>query len=79
VYHFLTPQPGALASISGLDQVLARPEVLDAGIYLEPGQEIRPVRVGGDRAGFVVTGGAEREAALLAARQCEEQIVFDYN
>jgi biotin carboxylase len=57
--RFLTAEPGPLptgrvTSIGPLDKVLAFPGVVQADVYLQVGETIRPVRVDGDRRGYVI-------------------------
>jgi biotin carboxylase len=77
--RFLTASPGPLPTgtvvrIGPLDPVLAAPGVVQAETYLAAGETIRPVRLDGDRRGYVIALGetnvealerAERAAALL--------------
>jgi biotin carboxylase len=70
--RFLTAEPGPLrpgrvTSVEGLDTVLAAPGVVQAETYLEPGEVIRPVRVDGDRRGYVIAVGASPDEALERA------------
>jgi biotin carboxylase len=56
---FLTAEPGPLptgtvTSIGTLDKVLAFPGVVQADLYLTEGETIRPVRLDGDRRGYVI-------------------------
>jgi biotin carboxylase len=60
--RFLTAQPGPLPtgevlSFSGLDRVRAFPGVVQADTYLQVGETIRPVRLDGDRRGYVIAVG----------------------
>ena len=57
--RFLTAAPGPLptgtvTSIGSLDKVLAFPGVVQADLYLTEGETIRPVRLDGDRRGYVI-------------------------
>jgi biotin carboxylase len=57
--RFLTAEPGPLQAgkvkrIGALDAVLASPGVVQADTYLQVGETIRPVRVDGDRRGYVI-------------------------
>jgi biotin carboxylase len=77
--RFLTAEPGPLEAgrvvgIGPLDDVLASPGVVQAETYLSLGETIRPVRVDGDRRGYVIAVAdttlealerAETAAALL--------------
>jgi biotin carboxylase len=57
--RFLTASPGPLPTgvvkrIGPLDKVLAFPGVVQADVYLQLGETIRPVRLDGDRRGYVI-------------------------
>jgi hypothetical protein len=57
--RFLTARPGPLptgkvTSIGSLEKVLAFPGVVQAELYLQEGETIRPVRLDGDRRGYVI-------------------------
>jgi biotin carboxylase len=57
--RFLTAQPGPLptgkvTAIGSLEKVLAFPGVVQAELYLQQGETIRPVRLDGDRRGYVI-------------------------
>jgi biotin carboxylase len=57
--RFLTAQPGPLPTgrvrqWSGLERVLAFPGVVQADVFLTEGETIRPVRLDGDRRGYVI-------------------------
>jgi biotin carboxylase len=70
--RFLTAQPGPLptgkvTSIGPLDKVLAFPGVVQADVYLQVGETIRPVRLDGDRRGYVIALGETNLQALERA------------
>ena len=70
---FLTASPGPLptgrvVSVGPLDKVLAFPGVVQAELYLQPGETIRPVRLDGDRRGYVI---AVAETNLEALERAE--------
>jgi biotin carboxylase len=70
--RFLTAEPGPLPtgklrSWSGLDRVLAFPGVVQADVFLTEGEEIRPVRLDGDRRGYVIAVGDTNIEALERA------------
>jgi biotin carboxylase len=78
--RFLTAEPGPLPtgrvrSIGPLDRVLASPGVVQAELYLQEGETIRPVRLDGDRRGYVIaiadTSVTALERAEAAARLVE--------
>jgi biotin carboxylase len=71
--RFLTAQPGPLPAgrvrrIGPLDKVLAFPGVVQADVYLQVGETIRPVRLDGDRRGYVI---ATAETNLEALERAE--------
>ncbi len=72
--RFLTAAPGTLPTgrvtrIGSLDPVLAARGVVQAESYLTEGEVIRPVRLDGDRRGYVIaTAGTSVEALELAER-----------
>jgi biotin carboxylase len=71
--RFLTAEPGPLPtgtvrSVTGLDRVLAFPGVVQADLFLEEGEEVRPVRLDGDRRGYVIAIG---ETSLEALERAE--------
>ena len=67
--RFLTAEPGPLRAgliteVGGLEPVLAAPGAVQAELYLQPGETIRPVRVDGDRRGYVIATGDTNVEAL---------------
>jgi biotin carboxylase len=70
--RFLTAEPGPLPTgkvtgWSGLERVRAFPGVVQADVYLTQGEEIRPVRLDGDRRGYVIAVGDTNVEALERA------------
>ena len=66
------PEPGPLPAgkvtkISGLDRVLKAPGVVQADVFLQEGETIRPVRLDGDRRGYVIATGQTNVQALERA------------
>jgi biotin carboxylase len=78
VYRFLTPSPGTVRQIHGLDEIREWDNILDCDVLIEEGDEIHTVRAGGDRAGFIIAGGQTRDAAIRAADEAESRISFEY-
>ena len=81
--RFLTALPGPLdpgrvVRVGALDGVLASPGVVQAETYLQVGEVIRPVRVDGDRRGYVIavadTSGEALERAEAAARLVDVEV-----
>jgi biotin carboxylase len=70
--RFLTAEPGPLrpgrvTGIGSLEPVLAAEGVVQADTYLEVGETIRPVRVDGDRRGYVIATADTSVEALARA------------
>jgi biotin carboxylase len=70
--RFLTASPGPLptgkvVSVGSLERVLAFPGVVEADVFLTPGETIRPVRLDGDRRGYVIAVGDTNVQALERA------------
>jgi len=81
--RFLTSSPGPLptgrvVSIGSLDPVLAATGVVQAETYLQIGETIRPVRLDGDRRGYVIaiadTNVEALQRAEAAARLLQVQV-----
>jgi biotin carboxylase len=81
--RFLTAQPGPLPvgrvkRVGTLDKVLAFPGVVQADVYLQVGETIRPVRLDGDRRGYVIavadTNFEALERAEAAARLLDVEV-----
>jgi biotin carboxylase len=71
--RFLTAQPGPLPTgkvrrVGSLEKILAFPGVVQAETYLVPGETIRPVRLDGDRRGYVI---AVADTSLEALQRAE--------
>ena len=69
---FLTAEPGPLPTgrlvdVTGLDRVLAFPGVVEADVYFQEGDTIRPVQVDGDRRGYVIALGDTNIDAVARA------------
>lgn len=77
-YHFLTPSPGVVKRVSGLEDILTRENILDAALFVKPGDTIREIKIGADRSGFIIAGGEDAEEALRIGREAEEAIVIEY-
>jgi biotin carboxylase len=85
--RFLTASPGPLPTgtvtrVGPLDPVLAAEGVVQADTYLQVGETIRPVRLDGDRRGYVIATAdtsvealdrAERAARLLEVEVAQEE------
>ncbi len=78
VYRFLSPAPGAVSDVSGVEEVRRWPGILDCAVTVGPGDVVRPLRAVIDRAGFLIAGGPTRAAALQLADAAEAHIQFRY-
>jgi biotin carboxylase len=72
--RFFTAEPGPLPAgkvkaPARLDDVLAAPGVVQAASYIVAGETIRPVKVDGDRRGYVIATGSTGPEALERAEQ----------
>jgi biotin carboxylase len=54
--RYLTPPPGRVVAVRGLDAVATHPAVLYAGCRIGPGDQVPPLRNSTDRVGCVVVG-----------------------
>lgn len=77
--RFLTAAPGPLptgtvTAIGELDPVLACEGVVQAETYLRLGEEIRPVRVDGDRRGYVLAVADTSVEALARAERAARRL-----
>jgi biotin carboxylase len=80
--RFLTAEPGPLPagtvrSFSGLDRVLAFPGVVQAEVYFDVGETINPVRLDGDRRGYVIAIGETSVEALERAEAAARLLDVD--
>jgi len=70
--RFLTAAPGLLPlgtvrAVGGLHDVRNAPGVVDAGLYFDVGEQLRPVQVDADRRGYIVATGRSGDDALRLA------------
>jgi biotin carboxylase len=72
--RFFTAEPGPLPTgkvlaVGGLERILEAPGVVQAESYMVPGETIRPVRLDGDRRGYVIAVGDTGPSALARAEE----------
>ena len=71
-------RPGPSREVGSLEKVLAFPGVVQADLYLTEGETIRPVRLDGDRRGYVIavadTNLEALERAEAAARLVDVEV-----
>jgi biotin carboxylase len=65
----LTAEPGRVESITGVDEALAAPDVLDVQLWVEPGDPVRPLRDNWDRLALVAVTGADAGTAYRRGEQ----------
>jgi biotin carboxylase len=80
--RFLTAEPGPLRSgrvtrVGSLEAVLAAEGVVQADTYLEVGETIRPVRLDGDRRGYVIATADTSIEALARAEAAARLLEVD--
>lgn len=78
VYRFITPRPGRVRRTSGLEEVKSWENILDCEVLIGEGAEVREVKTGVDRAGFIIAGGETREEAIALADRAEGHIRLEY-
>jgi hypothetical protein len=67
-----------IRAVTGQEEVRKWPNILDCEVLVRNGDHVPPVRVGADRAGFVIAGGETRLEALELAHRADRFIRFDY-
>ena len=72
--RFFTAEPGPLPAgkvkaPASLEKVLAAPGVVQAASYIVAGETIRPVKIDGDRRGYVIAVGSNGPEALQRAEE----------
>jgi biotin carboxylase len=80
--RFFTAEPGPLPAgkvkaPASLDRVLTAPGVVQAASYIVAGETIRPVKVDGDRRGYVIAVGDSGPEALERAEQAARLVDVD--
>jgi hypothetical protein len=61
-------------AVDGLDRVRSSAGVLEAGLYLQPGETVSPVEVDADRRGYVIATARDPQAALELADRAARQL-----
>lgn len=67
VIAFLSPIPGRLKSIEGLDQAREIPGIQEAEVYIRPGVVMGKLKCGADRVGHLIAVGENRQEAEMRA------------
>jgi biotin carboxylase len=66
--RYFTPKPGVVKAIEG-EELLERPDVYDAEIYVKPGDEVREVKSSLDRSGHVIVTAQTPKDAITEAEK----------
>ena len=74
--RYFTPRPGVVQNIKGLE-VLNRPEVYDAEIYIKMGDIVHDVRSSLDRSGHVIVTASSPKAAVELAESLVSQVKIE--
>lgn len=74
--RFLVAREGSLEAIDGVERAEVSDGVAWVRIYRQPGDEIRALRQGSDRAGAVLAVGESRKQALARARRAARRVRF---
>jgi biotin carboxylase len=77
-YRFTVFPPGIFESVDIPPALCADLQLIDVGVTLQRGDEIRPLRTTADRAGFVVACGESRQQAVRAADEACKRITVHY-
>lgn len=71
--RYFTPKPGVVRAIEGVE-LLHRPEVYDAEIYVKPGDRVKEVKSSLDRSGHVIVTAATAREAVEKAEQLIDKV-----
>ncbi len=66
--RYFTPKPGVVKAIEG-EELLERPDVYDAEIYVKPGDEVSEVKSSLDRSGHVIVTAPTAKSAIAEAEE----------
>ncbi|MFH9658857.1 ATP-grasp domain-containing protein [Streptomyces sp. NPDC017248] len=70
----LTPEPGRVVEITGVEAVRADPAFVDLHLKVRPGDEVRPLTWNEDIGGYVVARGADAAEAIAHSKRLAEAI-----
>ena len=62
--RFLTPEPGRVVEVTGVEAVRADPAFVDLRLHVEPGDEVPPLTWNEDKVGHVIARGASAAEAV---------------
>jgi biotin carboxylase len=67
VAKFLIGKPGIVRRVEGVDRALARPGVVEAGVFIPVGAEVFPLTDSAKRAGYVLAHAGSRNDVIATA------------
>ncbi len=67
--RFLTPEPGRVVEVTGVDAVRADPAFVDLQLEVGPGDEVPPLTWNEDKVGHVIARGATAAEAIAHGRR----------
>ncbi|HET6989498.1 MAG TPA: ATP-grasp domain-containing protein, partial [Kribbella sp.] len=67
--RFLTPEPGRVVEVTGVDAVRADPAYVDLQLKVEPGDDVPPLTWNEDKVGHVIARGATAAEAIAHGRR----------
>jgi biotin carboxylase len=67
--RFLTPEPGRVVEVTGIDAVRADPAFVDLRLAVRPGDEVPPLTWNEDKVGHVIARGATGAEAAANSRR----------
>ena len=67
--RFLTPEPGRVVEVTGVDAVRADPALVDLQLRVGPGDEVPPLTWNEDKVGNVIARGATATEAIANCRR----------
>jgi biotin carboxylase len=67
--RFLTPEPGRVVEVTGVDAVRADPALVDLQLRVEPGDEVPPLTWNEDKVANVIARGATAAEAIANCRR----------
>ena len=78
-FRFLTPSPGVVKSVSGVEKALSLKNVVTGACFVNSGDLVHSIQSGSDRSGYIVTRGATRDDAIRIADMAENLIKIETN
>lgn len=77
IAKFLIGKPGIVRSVSGVDRALARPGVVEGGVFIPVGGEVFPLTDSAKRAGYVLAHAKSRNEVLATADAALSDITLE--